>query len=55
METGRVFYPIGKWIGIYFSEELKAVESYGYKFRLISGKEYERINDLFEAYVDHLF
>lgn len=32
---GKTIYPTGNWIGVYFSEELKAIEGYGYKINLI--------------------
>ena len=31
----ETIHPIGSWIGIYFTEELKAVENSGYKVELI--------------------
>jgi len=47
---GKTIYPTGNWIGVYFSEELKALEKYGYKFKLIKGYEFSQI-DLFSEYV----
>lgn len=46
--------PTGKWIGVYFSEELKAVKPYGYKINLIRGFEFNKV-DLFNEYVDHFY
>jgi hypothetical protein len=51
---GKTIYPTGYWIGIYFSEELKAVEKLGYKITLIKGYEFSKI-DLFSKYIDHFF
>lgn len=51
---GKTIYPTGRWIGIYFSEELKAVIKYGYKIKLINGYEFSKI-DLFDSYVGHFF
>jgi hypothetical protein len=51
---GKTIYPVGNWTAIYFSEELKAVQSLGYKFRLIRGYEFSKV-DLFSKYVDHFF
>jgi len=51
---GKTKYPVGTWTGIYFSEELKAVQSLGYKFKLIRGYEFSKV-DLFTKYVDHFF
>jgi len=54
-ETGRVSYPIGKWTGTYFSQELLAVLPHGYKITLIEGREYERVNGIFTDYVNNFF
>ena len=51
---GKTIYPTGIWIGVYFSEELKAVEKLGYKITLIKGYEFSKI-DLFSKYIDHFF
>jgi len=34
---GKIIYPTGLWMGVYFSEELKYFEKSGYKITLISG------------------
>ena len=51
---GKTIYPTGRWIGIYFSEELKEVIKYGYKIRLINGYEFSKA-DLFSDYVYHFY
>jgi len=51
---GRTIYPTGNWRAIYFSEELKAMIPLGYKFKLIRGFEFSKIN-IFNNYVDHFF
>ena len=51
---GKTIFPTGYWIGVYFSEELKAVQHLGYKFTLIKGYEFSKI-DLFSDYVNHFF
>jgi len=51
---GRTIYPTGTWIGVYFSEELKAVAKLGYTIKLISGYEFSKI-DLFSSYVDYFY
>jgi hypothetical protein len=51
---GKTIYPTGIWIGVYFSEELKAVDKLGYKITLIKGYEFSKI-DLFSKYIDHFF
>lgn len=52
--NGKTLYPVGKWIGYYFSEELKALTKYGYKFKLLEGYEYSKI-ELFTEYVKHFY
>lgn len=39
----------GKWIGTYFSEELKAVKPYLYTFKYLEGYEFSKV-DLFTDY-----
>jgi len=51
---GKTIYPVGTWTGIYFSEELKAVKSLGYSFKLIRGYEFSKSN-IFNSYVDYFF
>ncbi len=53
-KEGKTIYPVGTWEGVYFSEELKAVEKLGYKIKLIKGYEFTRI-DLFSNYVKTFF
>lgn len=50
----KTIFPTGTWIGVYFSEELKAVQKYGYKLTLINGYEYSQIS-LFNKYVEHFY
>jgi hypothetical protein len=50
----RTIYPTGTWRGIYFSEELKAVEKLGYQFKLIKGYQFEK-GYIFKDYVNHFF
>lgn len=52
--TGKTLYPVGNWIGNYFSEELKALIPYGIKFKLLEGYEYSQM-DLFTDYVKHFY
>jgi hypothetical protein len=51
---GETIHPTGKWIDVYFSEELKAVSKHGYKISLIRGYEFSKI-DLFSEYVNHFY
>jgi len=50
----KTIFPTGKWIGIYFSEELKTASKYGYKIKLLSGYEFSKYN-LFNEYVDYFY
>ena len=47
---GKTIYPTGTWEGVYFSEELKAVEKLGYEIALIKGYEFSKTN-YFSGYV----
>nr|YP_009710785.1 DNA polymerase type B [Amanita thiersii]QFZ98734.1 DNA polymerase type B [Amanita thiersii] len=51
---GKTIFPTGKWRATYFSEELKAVTSYGYKVTLIRGYEFSKI-ELFNSYIEHFY
>jgi hypothetical protein len=53
-EDDRTIYPIGTWIGTYFSEELKAVVEQGYKVELLSGYEFSK-EYIFKDYVEHFY
>jgi len=53
-KEGKTIYPVGNWSGVYFSEELKAVEKLGYEIRLIKGFEFTQAN-LFESYINHFY
>ena len=54
--NGETIFPTGKWKGIYFSEELKAVLNcnLGYEIKLISGYSFTK-TDFFNSYVDHFY
>ena len=52
--VGKVIHPTGTWVGVYFSEELKAVQKYGYKIELIKGIEFSKVI-LFEVYIKHFY
>ena len=46
--------PTGKWKGVYFSEELKNAEKYGYKIKIIKGFLFDK-KLVFSDYVDILY
>jgi hypothetical protein len=52
--NGKTIYPVGSWKGVYFSEELKAVQMLGYEFKLIKGYEFSKAN-LFESYINYFY
>jgi|SRR5277367_879005 hypothetical protein len=52
--NGKTIFPTGIWIGTYFSEELKAVQKYGYTFKFIEGYEFSKM-DLFSDYVRNFY
>jgi DNA polymerase family B len=52
--NGKTIFPTGTWIGVYFSEELKAVLKHGYQINLIKGYEFSKI-DLFSNYVNYFY
>jgi hypothetical protein len=37
---GKTIYPYGRWLGVYFYEEMKALLDFGYKFKIIRGYEF---------------
>jgi len=51
---GKTIYPTGSFIGVYFSEELKKIQSKGYQMKLIKGYEFSKIS-LFDKYVEHFY
>ena len=51
---GDTVHPIGTWVGIYFSEELKFVKEHGYKVELITVHKFSK-EDVFTNYVNHFY
>jgi hypothetical protein len=52
--TNKTISPIGNWKGVYFSEEIKNAIKYGYKFKILRGYLFEKL-DIFSEYVDFLY
>lgn len=46
-DDGNLYYPLGTWKGMYFSEELKNAINFGYKFKIIYGYKFERGSKIF--------
>jgi len=51
---GKTIYPYGRWTGVYFTEEMRALLDYGYEFKLLRGYEFSKV-DLFSDYVKYFY
>ena len=50
----ETIHPVGSWIGIYFTEELKAVENSGYKVELIKVYNFSKA-DIFTKFIEYFY
>ena len=50
-----LYFPVGKWYGWYFSEELKLAKMNGYKIRVIHGYSFNKVSNVFKRYVDFIY
>ena len=50
----ETLHPLGSWIGVYFTEELKAVVKYGYKIELIKVYNFSKSN-IFNNYINYFY
>lgn len=50
-----LIFPLGKWEGWYFSEELKFASKYGYKIKVLNGYIFDREKDVFNKYVNKVY
>lgn len=50
----RSVAPIGKWIGLYFSEELKFAKTLGYQFEVLEGVDFEK-EIIFDKFINNLY
>lgn len=50
----ETLHPLGSWIGIYFTEELKAVAKHGYKIELIKVYNFSKA-DIFSKYIEYFY
>ena len=48
-------FPLGKWEGWYFSEELKFAKKYGYKIKVFKGYSFNRESNVFTKYVEKVY
>ena len=47
--------PVGKWYGLYFSEQSKFTQINGYKIRPVSGYTFNRQSDIFENCINDVY
>lgn len=52
--TGLIF-PLGKWFGWYFSEQLKFAKENGYKIKVIKGYNFDRVSNVFKEYIEKIY
>lgn len=52
--ANETIHPLGSWIGIYFSEELKTIKKFGYKVELIKVYNFSK-SDIFTNYIKHFY
>jgi DNA polymerase type B, organellar and viral len=50
----ETLHPIGSWIGLYFTEELKTISKYGYKVELIKVYNFSKEN-IFSKYIEFFY
>lgn len=48
-------FPLGKWYGWYFSEELKFAKTHGYKIQVLKGYSFNREKDVFTEYINKVY
>ena len=54
-EKSSLLFPIGKWCGWYFSEELKFAQQNGYKIKVIKGYNFNKSNSVFDNFVTDIY
>ena len=54
VRTNTTIYGYGNWTGMYFSDEIKNAEKYGYKFKILGGFLFESSN-IFKDYIETLY
>jgi len=54
-DKSGINFPVGKWKGWYFSEELKFAKVNGYKINVIEGYSFNREVNVFKEYVDSIY
>lgn len=54
-DNSGINFPVGKWTGWYFSEELKFAKENGYNISVIQGYSFNRESNVFKEYVDKIY
>lgn len=54
-DDSGINFPIGKWTGWYFSEELKFAKANGYVIHVIEGYTFNRESNVFKEYIDKIY
>nr|YP_009543519.1 DNA polymerase type B [Coniothyrium glycines]AYU74409.1 DNA polymerase type B [Coniothyrium glycines] len=54
-DDSGISFPLGKWTGWYFSEELKFAKQNGYKIDVIEWYKFSRESDVFKEYVNKIY
>lgn len=55
LRTDRLIFPLGKWEGWYFSEELKFSIQHGYKITILKGYDFSRNKNVFNSYIHDMY
>lgn len=48
-------FPLGKYSGWYFSEELAFAQDNGYKITVLNGYHFDRVKDVFKSYIEKVY
>jgi hypothetical protein len=52
---GRMYNPLGKWSGWYFSEEVKLAISFGYNIFVHYGYKFDKTSNVFNSFIETYF
>lgn len=52
---GRMYNPLGKWTGWYFSEEVKLAISFGYLVKVFYGYKFDKSSGIFNTFIEKYF
>lgn len=54
-DSSAISFPLGKWKGWYFSEELKFAQENGYRINVIRGYSFSREKGVFDNYINKIY